>query len=122
MIVLALKKDRAEKIGDFRLGTQVNSIKEKTGQGFVVFSALRDGSIRLLTTVKQESAEVGFLDFQNVFCREMPFVGGFNLRWSRQLQQQYRSARLVSKGNIVDGDLLLQFFSLTNALQEYISE
>lgn len=52
LMVLTLKKDRAEKIGDIRLGAQVNSIKSKSGQGFVVFCALNDGSIRLLTTVK----------------------------------------------------------------------
>jgi hypothetical protein len=52
----------------------------------------------------------------------MPFIGGFNLRRSRQMQQRYRSARLVSKGNVVDCDLLEQFFSMTETLQEYITE
>jgi hypothetical protein len=52
----------------------------------------------------------------------MPFIGGFNLRGSRQLQQRYRSARFVSKGNVLDGDILEQYFSLTKTLQEYIAE
>jgi hypothetical protein len=51
----------------------------------------------------------------------MPFIGGFNLRASRQLLQQYRSARLVSKGNVLDGDILEQYFSMTRTLKEYIT-
>jgi hypothetical protein len=43
----------------------VNSIKSISGQNVVMLVALDDGSIRLLTTVKLENAEVSFLDFQN---------------------------------------------------------
>lgn len=64
-----------------------------------------DGSIRLLTAVKLDS-EVSYLDFQKSFCQELPFYGGFNLRTSRRLSQKYRSGRLVSRGNVVDGDIL----------------
>ena len=121
MIVLGLKKDRAEKLADIRLGTLVNSIKSKSGQDIVIFVSCSDGSIRMLNAVNVDNQEVNYLDFQNCICNEMPFIGGFNLRGSRQLLQQYRSARLVSKGNVLDCDILEQYFSMTKTLQEYIS-
>ena len=119
---MGLKIDRAEKIADVRLGAQVNSIKSKSGEGVVVFIALNDGSIRILNTAKLENAEVSYLDFQASFCSEIPFIGGFNLRNSRLMHQKYRSARLISKGNVVDCDLLSHFFSMTSTLQNYIVE
>ena len=110
LVILGLKKDRAEKIADFRLGTKVNSIKSKSGQEIVIFVSCNDGSIRMLNAVNVDNQEVNYLDFQNYFCSEIPFIGGFNLRGSRQLSQQYRSARFVSKGNVLDGDILEQYF------------
>ena len=68
LMILGFKIDRAEKIADIRLGAKVNSIKSKSGQGIVVFTALNDGSIRLLNSAKLENSEVSFLDFQNYFC------------------------------------------------------
>ena len=122
LVILGLKKDRAEKIADFRLGTKVNSIKSKSGQEIVIFVSCNDGSIRMLNAVNVDNQEVNYLDFQNYFCSEIPFIGGFNLRGSRQLSQQYRSARFVSKGNVLDGDILEQYFSMTKTLQQYISD
>lgn len=67
---------------------------------------MSDGSIKTITSVKLDNTEVSYLDFQKTFCRELPFIGGFCLRTSRQLLQKYRSASLISQGNIVDGDIL----------------
>jgi hypothetical protein len=50
----------------------------------------------------------------------MPFLGGFNLRTSRELRQKYRSCNIVSRGNIIDSDIIEEFFTLTNTLKKYI--
>lgn len=81
---------------------------------------MSDGSIKLMTAIKLDGSEVTYLDFQKTFCEQLPFYGGFNLRASRKLQQKYRSSKIVSKGNVLDGDLLEAFFSLTDALKAYI--
>lgn len=104
--MLQLEVDRAQKLSDFRLGSPVNTFRFKSGDRKAVFCTTVDGSIKLLTAVKLDGSEVSYLDFQKSFCEELPFYGGFNLRTSRRLIQKYRSGRLVSRGNIVDGDIL----------------
>ena len=49
---------------------------------------------------------MSFLDWQATLTAEMPFIGGMNLRSSRQLGQKYRSGNMVARGNVIDGDLL----------------
>lgn len=51
----------------------------------------------------------------------MPFIGGLNLRSSRQLSQKYRSGNMVARGNILDGDILEHFFSLTHTLKGHVT-
>lgn len=104
--MLTLKIDHAQKVADIRLGSPVNTFKSKSGNERAVYCSMADGSIKLLTAVKLDGNEVSYLDFQKSFCEELPFYGGFNLRTSRSLMQKYRSGRLVSRGNIVDGDIL----------------
>ena len=48
-------------------------------------------------------------------------MGGFNTRISRLLNQKYRSYKHVSRGNMIDCDLLQDFFSMTTVLKEEIS-
>lgn len=119
LIVLTLKVDHAEKIADIRLGAVVNTFKTRSGTDRTVYCSMSDGSIKMITAIKLDS-EVSYLDFQKSFCEELPFYGGFNLRTSRRLLQKYRSGRLVSRGNVVDGDILECFFSLTQKLKSFV--
>ncbi len=118
--MLTLKVDQAEKIADIRLSGLANSFKTKSGSEKTIYCSMTDGSIKLMTSIKLDGSEVTYLDFQKTFCEELPFYGGFNLRESRKLQQKYRSSKIVSKGNVLDGDILEAFFSLTEALKVYI--
>ena len=49
-------------------------------------------------------------------------MGGFNQRTSRLMHQKYRSYKYVSRGNIVDCEILEEFFSMTVSLKDYLLE
>ncbi len=49
-------------------------------------------------------------------------MGGFNQRVSRLLSQKYRTYKYVSRGNMLDCDILEDFFSMTVNLKEYLLE
>jgi hypothetical protein len=44
-------------------------------------------------------------------------MGGFNQRVSRLLDQKYRTYKYVSRGNMLDCDILEDFFSMTTNLK-----
>lgn len=98
----------------------MNAFKSRIFKNELVFMCLTDGNIKVLSPIKLDNLEISYLDFQDTFCKELPFIGGFNLRASRSLKQQYRSFKMLSKGNILDGDLLEDFFALTNSLKEHL--
>ena len=113
IVVLLLNKDGAEKIADIRLGSEANSLKSNSNEDKVMFCCLKDGSIKILTSVRidikvdrLDNEMVSYLDFQDKFCDELPFQGGFNERSSRRLNQKLRSEKFISKGNVIDGDIL----------------
>ena len=86
------------------------------------FMSCTDGSIRVLVPVQLKDEEVNFIDFQDCMSQEIPFLGGFNTRDSRKLSQRHRTYKVTSRGNIVDGDLINDFLSLSTVLKNHIYE
>ena len=84
------------------------------------FMCCSDGSIRVLVPVQLKDEEVNFLDFQECMGQEIPFLAGFNARDSRRLSQRHRTYKVTSRGNIVDGDMMTGFLSLSSVLKNHI--
>jgi hypothetical protein len=72
--------------------------------------------------IKLKDIDVGYLDFQECFCKEIPLLGGFNTRDSRKLQQKYRTYKITSSANIVDCSLMEEFLALTQSLKVHVAE
>lgn len=117
IIIFNMEVDRLGKLADFHLGSQVNSVKKRNEQPYL---AGDDGCIRRIVPIRLKDYEVSFLDLQDEICQEVPFIGGFNTRDSRCLQQRERTYKVTSTGNMVDGELLEDFMSLTETIRSHI--